>query len=192
MSDNELLLAILNSLDQDYDTVVSLITYQMDDIDLEKVQYLLLMHEQRLAAKNVPQSSLHFDSLSSTMNVNMASHQSNRNFGYNRGRYSQRGGSSGFRGGRSQDRSNRKFYCQLCGKLEHLVDKCYYRFDRNFTRVNSQGTGRSTGGYTIGNQLDSSAYMANFSDSNGVYSNDNGSVIGSPYNSIPEQFVAQQ
>jgi len=54
LSDNELLLAILNGLDQDYDTVVSLITYQMDDIDLEKVQYLLLMHEQHLVAKNVP------------------------------------------------------------------------------------------------------------------------------------------
>ena len=52
LSDNELLLAILNGLDQDYETVVSLITYQMDDIDLEKVQYLLLMHEQRLSTKN--------------------------------------------------------------------------------------------------------------------------------------------
>jgi len=52
LSDNELLLAILNGLDQDYETVVSLITYQMDDIDLEKVQYLLLMHKQRLCTKN--------------------------------------------------------------------------------------------------------------------------------------------
>ena len=59
----------------------------MDDIDLEKVQYLLLMHEQRLAAKNVPQPSLQFESMSSNMNVNVASHQSNGNFGYSRGRY---------------------------------------------------------------------------------------------------------
>lgn len=164
----------------------------MDDIDLEKVKYLLLMHEQRLTAKNVPQSSLHFDSLPSTMNVNMASHQSNGNFGYNRGGYSQRGGSSGFRGGRGRGRSNRKFYCQLCGKPGHLVDKCYYRFDRNFTRVNNQGTSRSSGGYTTGNQLDSSAYTATFSDFNEVYSNDNGTMIGSPYNSTPKQFAAQQ
>ena len=72
------------------------------------------------------------------------------------------------------------------------MDKYYYRFDRNFTRVNSQGIGRFFGGYNTGNQLDSSAYMATFSDSNGAYSNDNKSVIGSPYNSTPEQFAAQQ
>ena len=56
LDDKEILLAILNGLDHNYKTVVSLITYQMDDIDLEKVQYLLLMHEQRLASKNLPQS----------------------------------------------------------------------------------------------------------------------------------------
>lgn len=55
----------------------------MDDMDLEKVQYLLLMHEQRLATKNMPQLSLQFDSMSSNMIVNVASHQSNGNFGYN-------------------------------------------------------------------------------------------------------------
>ena len=97
LSDNELLFAILNGLDQDYDTVVSLITYQMDDIDLEKVQYLLLMHEQRLVAKNVPQSSLQFELMSSNMNVSVVSHQSNGNFGHSRGIYTQRGGGSRFR-----------------------------------------------------------------------------------------------
>ena len=70
------------------------------------------------------------------------------------------------------------------------MDKCYYRFDRNFTRVTNQGTGRFSGGYNPGNQLDSSAYMATFSDSNGVYSNDNGSMIGSPYYCTPKQLAA--
>ena len=37
LNDKDLLLAILNRLDQEYDTVVSLVTYQMDDIDLEKM-----------------------------------------------------------------------------------------------------------------------------------------------------------
>lgn len=36
LRDNDLLLAILNGLDKDYDTVVSLVTYQIDEIDLEK------------------------------------------------------------------------------------------------------------------------------------------------------------
>ena len=37
LNDKELLLAILNGLDQEYETVLSLITYQMDEIDLKKV-----------------------------------------------------------------------------------------------------------------------------------------------------------
>jgi len=58
--DKDLLLAILNGLDYEYETIVSLITHQMDEIDLEKVHYLLLMHEQRLAAKNLPQICSHW------------------------------------------------------------------------------------------------------------------------------------
>ena len=37
LNDKDVLLAILNGLDQEYETVVSLITYQMDNIDLDKV-----------------------------------------------------------------------------------------------------------------------------------------------------------
>ena len=52
---------------------MSLVTYQMDDIDLEKVQYLLLMHEQRLSAKNQPLTTLNFD-VSAPLSANMASY----------------------------------------------------------------------------------------------------------------------
>ena len=37
LNDKDLLLVILNGLDHEYETVVSLITYQMDEIDLEKM-----------------------------------------------------------------------------------------------------------------------------------------------------------
>ena len=75
MDDKELLLAILNGLCHDYEIVVSLITYQMDEIDLEKVQYLLLVHKQRLASKNLPQSTINFDSVTpSSMQVNMTAY----------------------------------------------------------------------------------------------------------------------
>ena len=77
-----MLLAILNGLDHEYEIIVSLITHQMDEIDLEKVQYLLLMHEQRLAAKNLPQISTNFDSvMPSSMNVNVASYLSRNGSG---------------------------------------------------------------------------------------------------------------
>ena len=95
-----MLLAILNGLDQDYEIVVSLITYQMDDIDLEKVHYLLLMHEQRLSVKN---SSLSFDSMNSIMHANVVSFSTWNNTGFgdnNRGGYSLRGNNYMNRGGR--------------------------------------------------------------------------------------------
>ena len=76
LGDKDLLLAILNGLDHEYETVVSLITYQMDEINIEKVQYLLLMHEQRLAAKNQSILSTVNSDMSSSMNVNVAPYRS--------------------------------------------------------------------------------------------------------------------
>jgi len=73
INDKDLLMSILHGLGEDYDTV-SLIIYKMDDINLEKVQYLLLMHEQSLATKNVVNMLLAnaFDIV--VVNVNFASH----------------------------------------------------------------------------------------------------------------------
>jgi len=122
LTDKDLLLAILNGLDHDYETVVSLITYQMDEIDLEKVQYLLLMHEQRLSVKNLISAS----SLNSVMHANVASSNSQNNTGFgesNRGGYLVGGNNFMNRGGRGRGRaSNRQFFCQLCGKPDHFVD----------------------------------------------------------------------
>ena len=97
LNDKELLLVILNRLDQEYETVVSLITYQADEIDLEKVQYLLLMHEQRLSVKNFV---VNFDSVS-TMHVNVASIPSGQNYNFcsNRRGSFQRGNGYGNKGG---------------------------------------------------------------------------------------------
>ena len=126
LNDKDLLLAILNELDQEYDTVVSLITYQMDDIDLENEQFLLLMHEQRLSVKNAPNPIGNFDSVSS-MHVNVASVPTTQNNSFgnsNRGGYNQRG--NGFvnrGGGKGRGRSyNKRVYCQLCRKSRHFVD----------------------------------------------------------------------
>lgn len=45
LNDKDLLMATLSGLDNDYETIISLITYQMDEINIEKVQSLLLMLE---------------------------------------------------------------------------------------------------------------------------------------------------
>lgn len=93
------MLVISNGLDHDYEIVVSLIIDHMDEINLEKVQYLLLMHEQRLATKNSSDFSsfVNCDSAATpSMNVNVASYGSRFGSGYinNRGSYMNRGGRS--------------------------------------------------------------------------------------------------
>lgn len=48
------------------------------------------------------------------------------NIGYNRGAF-------GFSRGRGRERSNfNQPQCQLCGRFDHTVFKCYHRFDQNF------------------------------------------------------------
>ena len=133
LNDRELLMAILYGLDSDFETVVSLITYQMDDIDIDKVQYLLLIHEQRLAVKNASSVSSIYNVGSA--NVNLTSQWTKDNSGMPRGGGGSRGGS--YRGGNYRGRGRgRSFgcrmYCQLCGRSGHLVDCCYHRFNQNF------------------------------------------------------------
>lgn len=143
-SDKDLLLAILNGLDHEYETVVSLITYQMDEIDIEKVQYLLLMHEQRLQSKNVASVTVNAESvMSSPMHVNMTAFTP-RNFSNNRGGGFQ-SNKGGTRGGRGRGRqSGKRIYCQLCGSQVILLTSAHHRFDSNFQRnsVYNQNVGR--------------------------------------------------
>ena len=93
-----MLLSILKGLDHDYDTVVSLITYQMDEINLEKVQYLLLMHDQRLASKNFVDSS--FVKFDFAINVNVTTYSPrSRNDSINNTRGGTKGGNMSRGGG---------------------------------------------------------------------------------------------
>lgn len=76
------------------------------------------------------------------------------------------------------------------------MDRCYHRFDKNFQWPSNASFDRSDGGNPpqFMNQYPSRAYLASFSDSNGVYTNDmalmQGSHYGSPSNSFtPDNFA---
>ncbi|KAL4289766.1 hypothetical protein GQ457_14G005840 [Hibiscus cannabinus] len=56
---------------------------------------------------------------------------------------SSRGG-TGYRG-RARGRFNNRPQCQLCGRVGHVVQKCYYRFDLSFQGRNHDETGLQTG-----------------------------------------------
>ena len=49
----------------------------------------------------------------------------------NRGDFAQNRGGYVDQEGRGRQ-FGRRFYYQVCGKLEHFVDRCYHCFDRNF------------------------------------------------------------
>ena len=84
----------------------------MDEINLEKVQYLLLMHEQCLASKNSVDSS--FVSFDSAINANVATYGSrsgNDSINNNRGGNMSRGGGYMNRGGRGRGQSGGRRIC---------------------------------------------------------------------------------
>ena len=61
---------------------------------------------------------------------------------HNRGNSSQRGRG---RSGRGSWRSNNKLQCQLCGRMGHVVMKCYYRFDQSFSGLSQLQGNRPQG-----------------------------------------------
>jgi len=119
----------------------------MDEINIEKVQYLLLMHEQRLAVKNTSSSSVFGLDF---VHANLASQWSRNGNGSNRWGFLNIGGSiprgGGLRGGRGRGRPFGRRIChQLCGKPSHFMDRCYHRFDRNVQCTSSQNFGPQFG-----------------------------------------------
>jgi len=92
----------------------------MDDIDLEKVQYLLLMHDLRLTSKNLSHSSINVESMMpSSMHVNITAYtpRDAGKFMNNRNSFAQNRGGYVNREGRGQGRqSGRRICCQLCAR----------------------------------------------------------------------------
>ncbi|KAL4285429.1 hypothetical protein GQ457_16G015660 [Hibiscus cannabinus] len=54
--------------------------------------------------------------------------------------YARRGGDRAYNDGRYKGRSRPQ--CQLCGKVGHLVDRCWYRFDHNYKPNQSRNEGQ--------------------------------------------------
>ncbi|KAL5822841.1 hypothetical protein ACOSQ4_020741 [Xanthoceras sorbifolium] len=132
VSDYDMILSILNGLDyHEYDPVVVLISSQAKTMNVQDVQYLLMLHEQRIEQLN---TSSVID-VSSGVSANFVTHFDGGGRGYQgRGSRQQRG--SNFRGGRGRCRGGRwnaqKLHCQLCQKPGHSALQCYKRFDQNW------------------------------------------------------------
>ncbi|XP_060961064.1 uncharacterized protein LOC133031552 [Cannabis sativa] len=129
VSNQDLILQMLNGLGPDFDSVVLGITSRSDDLTIEEVQALLLTHESRL---------VHHQSMTDLV-VKM---QANLTFGNGRS-----GGvqpyaniknpsveSSSASTGRGRGYpcyNSQRVICQVCLRSGHTAPVCHYRFDKN-------------------------------------------------------------
>ncbi|KAL4376423.1 hypothetical protein GQ457_02G023530 [Hibiscus cannabinus] len=138
--------AILNGLPPEYDPMITVITASPTSYDLTFVSTILMYVDVRqhnifinayahftshLPIQNVVTEFSH-DVLNSTQNTTFDSTQNQGSV--HTSSYSQSGqtGYNSSNRGRGCGKYSNRPQCQLCGRLGHLVDRCYYRFDMNF------------------------------------------------------------
>jgi hypothetical protein len=131
LDNDEMVAYILNSLDHEFDSIVSAVMTRVEPITVAELYSQLLSFENRIDLKTGGGSS-------SSNGSNSSSYVANRGRG-GRGRG---GGCHGNRGrgnsGRGQEGSrpqlpqNSKERCQVCFKKGHAANGCWHRFDENY------------------------------------------------------------
>ncbi|KAL5823569.1 hypothetical protein ACOSQ4_021469 [Xanthoceras sorbifolium] len=125
--DKDFLLSIPNGIGHEYDPVVVLIANQSQNISIQEAQYMLMVHEQRIAHQN------------STSQVDIPTARANFVSNLSGNKQLQRGGFGGGRTnanprGRGRDRNggrwnnNNQPPCQICGRSGHSTPFCYNLF----------------------------------------------------------------
>ncbi|KAL5722651.1 hypothetical protein ACHQM5_006144 [Ranunculus cassubicifolius] len=136
LSDVDLQYTILTGLDSSYDSVVTSLTANISDMSLEEFYSHLLSFEMRLEDQNaIPHSTPMANVAHKNNNYSHPNNSTN-----NSGRQYHRGSSSrqsnypnrGPNKPMPAPRSTSEGPCQLCGRKNHSVFKCWYRFDRSF------------------------------------------------------------
>ncbi|KAL5834194.1 hypothetical protein ACOSQ4_013691 [Xanthoceras sorbifolium] len=124
ITDADLVLSMLSGLGHEYDPMVVLVSHQSKTMNLQDVEYLLMLHEQRIEQLNT--------SSQIEANVASANFASNSDGGKNQrgGGIQSRGNNRGRgRGNKGGKWNNQKLQCQLCQKPGHSALQCYKRFD---------------------------------------------------------------
>jgi uncharacterized membrane protein YgcG len=126
LDDEEFDSYILTGLDSDYDSVVSSIAARTEPISFDELYSQLLAHENRLNHQNGGQGS-------SQSSVNNAS-RGRGGFSRGHGGHGRGGGNSAGHGtGDPFNKSKNEFPpCQLYGRTNHAVFKCYKHFDPHY------------------------------------------------------------
>ncbi|KAL5769477.1 hypothetical protein ACOSP7_013631 [Xanthoceras sorbifolium] len=120
ITDADLVLSMLSGLGHEYDPMVVLVSHQSKTMNLQDVEYLLMLHEQRIEQLNT--------SSQIEANVASANFASNSDGGKNQrgGGIQSRGNNRGRgRGNKGGKWNNQKLQCQLCQKPGHSALQCY-------------------------------------------------------------------
>ncbi|KAL5791043.1 hypothetical protein ACOSQ2_005931 [Xanthoceras sorbifolium] len=125
VTDSDLVLSVLNGLGIEYDSVIIHVSSQDKPMNLQNVQYILMLDEQRIEQLN----TINQVDVSSAL-VNFAS--------FSDGGRGQRGGSQSRGQGKGRGKrkggrwNNQKLHCQLCQKPGHSAFQCYKSLDQNW------------------------------------------------------------
>ena len=130
LSEEDQVLHLLSSLGHEYDAVIVPITTRAEPYTLADVWLLLISFESRIDHSTSINSDSSVPSSNLAMQHTQKKPQQQKSFPSNSGRGGRGGRGGQGRGGWNQ--GNRP-QCQLCGKLGHTVQWCYYRFDQSFT-----------------------------------------------------------
>jgi hypothetical protein len=173
LDDEELSSYILARLDSEYNSLVSFIAARVEPISFGELYSQLLAFETRLELPNQG-SGGQFQS--------SANNASRSRGGFTRGH----GGSiAGGRGhGNSSYKPRNKFpLCQLCGKTNHSVFKCYKRFDHTF--MGEEKCANATNSYSV-----DSNWYADSSATDHVSGDLEKLVVREPYNDNGQIYTA--
>ncbi|KAL4319912.1 hypothetical protein GQ457_18G001030 [Hibiscus cannabinus] len=152
ISEYERITAILNGLPPEFDSVVTVISASPSSSDLSFVSTIILdadarqaqLSESIISSANVVTHQISGSASGLTTNQSgLCADQPSVNIVQTTQDESINSVNSGYNRGRGRGRSSSRPQCQLCGRLGHLVDRCYYRYDMSFKNESS----RSTQGY---------------------------------------------
>ncbi|KAL5773722.1 hypothetical protein ACOSP7_013363 [Xanthoceras sorbifolium] len=153
VTDQDLLLSVLNGLGHEYDPMVVILSQQQSYMSLHEAQYMLMTHEQRIEHLNVVNQidtstpSVNFAAASGGGRGNGTSRGGFPNGGRENGNYNNRG-----KRGKSRWNNSSKPTCQICSRVGHSAQQCYNRYDRvNPSPQHSQSSGGHPGSNFGGN-----------------------------------------
>jgi hypothetical protein len=171
LNDEELCSYILVGLDAEYNSLVSSIAARSDPITLGELYSQLLSFENRLELQKDGQS------------MSLVNNASRGQGTFYRGRGGRGPGCGGGHGRGDCSNKPRKNFppCQLCGRTNHPMFKCYKRFDPNYLgEEKSANSANSYGVYSnwyvdsgatehVTGELDMLTMKVNYNDSDQIY-----------------------